>query len=286
LRSYVFKSPLRVISTDDAPVIDPTNYPIHPVDLRKPAWRRSVRLGIDLWRVRRADLLVPFSKWASEIIIRGTGKSPDVVKPIHVGIDLEQWRYEPRQSAETNQRLRVLFVGADFTRKGGAHLLESFERHLADIAELHLVTKSAPTALPPNVYVYDDLNTNDARLANLYRRSDLLVHPTTSDLSPWVVLEAMASGLPTVVTPVGGIADLVEEGKTGFFVPVGDVDALAAAIRSLADNPQRRRQMGECARRFIEQNYDASVNVRKILELMKSVVDRRGAAPSPRGKDN
>ncbi len=286
LWGYFRKSPVRIISTDDAPVIDPATYPLHQVDRMKPAWRLAIRLWIDLWRVRRADLLVPFSKWAGDLTVQAAGISPDLVTPVHVGLDLEYWRPPPLPGRTTaaNRRAKVLFVGGDFVRKGGAHLLEAFERHLKDAIELHLVTKSAPPSVPDNVYVYSDLSVDDHRLRDLYQQVDLLAHPTTADLSSWVVLEAMATGLPAVVTPVGGIIDLVDDGKTGIFVPVGDVDALAAAIRSLVEAPETRRQMGERARKSVEQNFDAAVNVPRILGLMKSAVDSRAnrrVTPAP-----
>lgn len=275
LRSYLYRSPLRMISTDDAPVVDPSTYPIYPSDLKKPAWKRAVRLRIDLWRARRADMLVPFSHWAGDILIRGAGVAPSRVTPIHTGLDLEVWRHEPKPLRSPTDRVRLLFVGGDFERKGGLHLLEAFVHRLSDAAELHLVTKSAPPALPPNVHVYADLNANDERLTQLYRQADILVHPTTSDLSSWVVLEGMASGCPAVVTPVGGIVDLVVEGDTGLFVPVGDVERLARALRSLIDDPVRRREMGARARRMVEEHFDAKINVPQILAIMKDSVDRR-----------
>jgi glycosyltransferase involved in cell wall biosynthesis len=275
LRQYFFKGPLRVISTDDAPVVDPLTYPMHPVDRKKPKWRRALRLRIDLWRARRADLLVPFSNWAGDIIVAGAGVPRERVLPIHVGLDLSLWRCEPKPVRAAAERVKLLFVGGEFVRKGGHHLLEAFGRYLSECTELHLVTKSAPKTLPPNVYVYDDLNANDERLARLYREADILVHPTTSDLSSWVVLEAMASGCATVATPVGGIRDFVEEGENGVFVAVGDVDGLAAAIKSLVVDPAKRHRMGMSGRRMVEERFDAAMNVPAILQTMKTAVDRR-----------
>ena len=253
LRGYWFKRPLRIVSSDDAPVIDPSTYPLHPVDQRKPGWRRAVRLQLDLWRARRADLLIPYSEWAGDLVVAGAGVPRSRVVPIHVGLDLDVWRCEPKAFGGETDRVKLLFVGGEFERKGGAHLLETFVRHrLGDVAELHLVTKTAPSNLPSHVHVHDDFEPNDPRLAKLYREADIFVFPTTSDLSPWVVLEAMASGCPVVTTPVGGIVDMVEESQTGLFVPVGDVDALSRAVKSLIADPERRRAMGTCGRQLIE----------------------------------
>ena len=275
LFAYLFRSPVRVISSDDGPAVDPTTYPFHPVDSKKASWRRAVRLKIDIWRARRADLLIPFSRWAADLLVTGAGVSRERVVPLHVGLDLSVWQFRPRPVSDRPTRTKILFVGGEFTRKGGSDLLSAFIARLADSAELHLVTRTAPAELPPNVHVYADLGANDQRLVELYRQADIFVHPTTSDLSPWVVLEAMASGCPVVTTRVGGIVDLVEEGQTGLFVPVGDVRKLADAIERLVLNPAMRRDMGARGRRLVEKNYNAEMNVPAILDLMKKTVDRQ-----------
>ena len=281
LRGYFSSSPLRVISSDDAPASDPSRYPFHPIELKKPAWRRAVRLKVDIWRARRADLLIPFSRWAGELLVRGAGVDKDRVIPIHVGLDLSLWKYESKCQQETGKPTKLLFVGGEFFRKGGGDLLTAVEGPLASMVELHIVTKTSLKNLPSNVYVYNDLNANDERLARLYREAEILVHPTTSDLSPWVILEAMASGCAVITTRVGGIVDFIDEGDTGLFVPVGDPTALAIAIKTLVTDPALRLGMGARARKNIEESYDAEVNVKRILRVLKDLVDQRRKRAPP-----
>lgn len=283
LRSYVAAAPLRIVSADDAPVVDPDTYPLHPVDRQKPAWKRALRLKIDLWRAHRADLLMPFSHWAAGIMTADCGLAPERVVPIHVGLDLDLWQYVPKPLPAAGQRVKILFVGGEFVRKGGADLLAAFVGGLSDSTELHLVTKSAPADLPAHVHVHADLGANDTRLRQLYREADVFVLPTTSDLSPWVILEAMASGCPVIATPVGGIVDLIDDGVTGTFVPVGDVVRLTGAINDLVENRQRRREMGEAGRRFVERHFNAALNVPAILREMKALVD--GSSSGRRAAD-
>src|SRR5436309_2056112 len=80
------------VSGDDAPALDPDRYPMHPRDRAKPRWRRALRLQIDLWRARHADLLIPFSPWAGRILVEGAGVPASRVHPVHVGLDLDLWR--------------------------------------------------------------------------------------------------------------------------------------------------------------------------------------------------
>ncbi|MDP9045241.1 MAG: glycosyltransferase family 4 protein [Pseudomonadota bacterium] len=280
LRAKFLRTPLRIVSTDDGPAIDPATYPFHPVDGRKAAWRKRLRLRVDLWRSRSADFLIPFSTWAADLHIRGAGKSPDRVEPIHVGLDLRIWPDRDRSNVVAHDRIKLLFVGGEFERKGGALLLQVFKSHFQDVAELHLVSKSAPKDLPANTTLYDDYHANDPRLAELYRAADIFVLPTLSDLSSWVTLEAMASGCPVVVTPVGGISDLVDPEVTGILIPVGDADALRKAIERLIDDPARRIEMGQAARRYVETRFDAAKNVPRILGIMKRLVDADRLRPA------
>lgn len=78
------------------------------------------------------------------------------------------------------------------------------------------------------------------RMRDEYRRAAMLVLPSAQETSPMVIAEAMAAGVPVVATRVGGVGHLVQEGRTGYLVDVGDVDALARRIAGLlADEPTR-----------------------------------------------
>jgi glycosyltransferase involved in cell wall biosynthesis len=63
-----------------------------------------------------------------------------------------------------------------------------------------------------------------------------------------VVLEAMAHGKTVIATPVGGIPTLIEDGRTGFLVPVGDADALRATLERVLADPDLRKRVGDAAR--------------------------------------
>jgi glycosyltransferase involved in cell wall biosynthesis len=70
----------------------------------------------------------------------------------------------------------------------------------------------------------------------------------SSEGLPLTLLEAMQAGRPAVATEVGGVAEALEDGRTGLLVRPGSADALKEALATLLDDPERRREMGEAAR--------------------------------------
>jgi glycosyltransferase involved in cell wall biosynthesis len=87
---------------------------------------------------------------------------------------------------------------------------------------------------------------------------------------PIALLEAMAAGLPTVATSVGGIPEVLTDGHEGFLVPDGDPDALAAALRKLLTDEHLRREMGEHAEACAH-DFDLTGAVRRMQEIYESV---------------
>jgi glycosyltransferase involved in cell wall biosynthesis len=275
LRSYLCSRPLRIASADEPPLTNRRTHPLYPHEQGKSTLRRDLRRALDHWRIRRTDYFIPFSGWVADILTE-CGAPPERVYPVHVGLDLDLWTPGTRRPERDGERVKLLFVGADFERKGGALLLEVFKARFQDRAELHLVTRHAPPSPPPHVHVHRDFEPNDPRFIELYSQADMLVVPSTADLGPlWVFMEAMAMRLPVIGTDTGANTELLRHGQTGFLVRIGDGEDLAGAIETLVRNPALRREMGERGRELIEAKYDARTNVPLILRAMKDAVDAR-----------
>jgi glycosyltransferase involved in cell wall biosynthesis len=168
---------------------------------------------------------------------------------------------------------RLLFVGADFERKGGPLLLDVFRRHLRDQCELHLVTRHAIDP-EPGVHVYTELKVGDRRLHELYQSCDVLVLPTLADCFSMAALEAMACGLPVIISTIGGIPEIVVDGETGILIGPGRGDALLQALRSVLASPATRRRFGLAGRHRVERLFDSRRQVATTLSIIASVGQR------------
>ena len=116
-----------------------------------------------------------------------------------------------------------------------------------------------------------------ADIPDILNASDIFVLCSRVEGNPMSVQEAMASGLPVVGTRVGGIPELVEEGKSGLIVPSDDEPALADAIQSLIDQPELRLQMGQQALRRAQEQFDIRHTVRAYEALYERIRDGKRA---------
>lgn len=120
---------------------------------------------------------------------------------------------------------------------------------------------------------------NQRAIPAAYASADLLVLPSDHG-ETWglVVNEAMACGVPAIVSDQVGCADdLVRPGKTGLVYPMGDVAALAKSIEMLATNPELRREMGEAARTVVTTEYTIQRTVDAIIDAVHSLTGRTRA---------
>jgi glycosyltransferase involved in cell wall biosynthesis len=100
--------------------------------------------------------------------------------------------------------------------------------------------------------------------------ADAFVLPSRSEAFPNGAIEAMAAGLPVIASRVGGLVDLIDEGRTGLLVEPDDPRALAAAIESLVVSPARAEVLGACARDEVSRRYSFERMVRGFEDLYLS----------------
>jgi alpha-maltose-1-phosphate synthase len=237
----------------------------------------TVRRALDYERRLhdRTDLIFAMSEWLRRAFIDDYEQPPDKVVAVGAGPGLDE---VPPEVDRDYSRPRYLFVGKDFDRKGGPQVLQAFEhvrtRH-AD-AELTIVGPRPRHPEQAGVRFLGRLSNAPAgaeALGQAFREATAFVMPSVYEPFGVAFVEAMAFGLPCVASATCAMPEIVSDNTTGYVVPCGEVDLLAARMLDLAD-PERARCMGDAGRRRFLERYTWAGVARKIV----SEVDRRLSA--------
>lgn len=163
----------------------------------------------------------------------------------------------------------MLYVGKDYALKGVAHLLDAadllgeagrLDIHFVLVGAMSDATQARVAAMP-NVSLMG-FQTGSA-LAALYASSDMSVVPSSWENFPFVVMEAMSSGIPVIGSRVGGIPEMIVDGQTGVLVDItrGQTHGpragaiLAESITRLVDDGDLRIRMGARARERVLERF-------------------------------
>lgn len=194
-----------------------------------------------------ADTIFCLSDFAAGTLVQnGISHSKIMVNPL--GYNPNIFFPSAKKEKKRNQPLRLVYAGIITKRKGVHVLLESLESFSEDAVQLTLIGPAGDASTLLNHHLHKPNITyipflSQAELANELRKADVFVFPSFLDSWAAVVVEAMACGLPVVVTENTGAAQLVTE-QTGRIIPVNDVTAIRNAILFFLDNPEVSGQMG------------------------------------------
>ena len=157
-----------------------------------------------------------------------------------------------RETPALRERLRVILVGDGPLRRALTEQVRS-----AGIDDIVFFTGASD------------------RVADWLHALDVFVLPSLNEGISNTLLEAMACGLPTLATRVGGNAELLDDGVSGRFFGPGQVQVLAGLVRQYLDDPAQRRQHGAAARRRAEQHFSLRTMVSRYGELYRQVAAGR-----------
>jgi glycosyltransferase involved in cell wall biosynthesis len=175
-----------------------------------------------------------------------------------------------------------LFVGSLLTLKGVEYLLAAVPEIIKKHPELSLIIVGDGPEKERFEKIVDHLLIREqvrfvGRVAceatsEWYRQAGIVVVPSLDEAQGIVVLEAFSHGLPVVASNVGGIPDMVQDGRNGLLVPPGDSAAIAAAICRLFDD---RELWTRCAQDAYETSlrYSWDQGISQILDLYKEVLN-------------
>ena len=230
-------------------------------------------------RLRNVDLIVGCSEHITAPIRRRFPRFADRCRTIHNGVDIGP---EVDRSGRDGT-VTLLHVGRISPEKGHHVLVAALNEVVREHPELRLVLVGEESVVPAEwaVDISSDPAVRDLKrfygrsyleqvrelmspelaerttwtgrltyeqCARRYADADLFAFPSFFEAMPVPPIEAMASGLAVVSAPAGGAVESIRDGVTGVFVPRGDAQALARAIRELIEDPVRRAALGAAGR--------------------------------------
>ncbi len=192
--------------------------------------------------------------------------------------DIDHRNYVSHALPGTGEVFRVVYVAHTTLLKGLHYLLDAWKSLALPNAELVIVGGYVQSVSPKLKRKYAEAFRGDASIvwagftrnpAEWYRTASLFVLPSITEGNPRVVMEAMACGLPVITTE--NAASIVEDGKTGYVVPIRDSKALASKIRKLYDDRALAQEMGNNGRQVLLAKQSFSDKVFAIYEeLLRS----------------
>lgn len=204
--------------------------------------------------------------------LQGLAGAPERVSLVYHGLDLDRFPAPPARPARdgTGDPVRLLSVGRAVRKKGFDTLIDALARLPRAIAwtwtligkgeDLAALQARADAAGIADRTVFAGAQAQ-AAVFDAYRAADLFVLPSRiaedgdRDGLPNVLMEAAAFGLCPVATPISGIPELVEDGRTGRLIPPNDPAALAEALAALIADPGARQSLGAAAERRVRADF-------------------------------
>ena len=187
----------------------------------------------------------------SEFVLRSIPKKVRAMKPCQVapfGSPPSTNHFENNSEQRSQDPLKLLFVGSMSQRKGLADLFEAMN-HLKtkSISLTVLGQPSMPMGFYRSYYTrFEHIGPcSNKQVRNVMQKHDVLVLPSIVEGRALVQQEALSCGLPLLVTPNAGGEDLIEEGKTGFLIPIRQPQTLAKRIEWFLNHRSERHEMGQ-----------------------------------------
>lgn len=240
----------------------------------------------DLWKLvlrdcEQADLLMVNSDFVKDTFV-ACGYPPEKIRVAYLGV--RETFFDLKREYRIPGSVRLLFTGNFDLRKGPQYLLEAIRRCRRDglDVQLRLIGNIADGVR----YLRDSDSeffthtpfVPPEELTEAFSRADIFVSPTLAEGSSRSAMEAAAAGMPIITTRNCGLP--LEHGKSVFYVPIKDAEALAEAIARLAADGDLRESLGRCAMRQITGSYTWADYGRRARAVLEQAVAMREGNPA------
>lgn len=237
--------------------------------------------------LKRSDEIIAVSKYTKKELLKNYNLNANKINVIYNGVDVNKFKPAKdknkikRELGLNNDKI-ILCVGRLYSRKGLPTLLRAAPLILRRFRNVKFVISGKGfrneedrfKAFANHLKVGKNISFigyfPDERLPKLYQAADIFVLPSTYENMPFALLEAMATALPVVTTNVGGIPEVINDGKNGLLFNPLDFCGLADKVLYLLENPAFASEIGFSGRRTVEERFDW----RRIVEQSLEVYDK------------
>jgi glycosyltransferase involved in cell wall biosynthesis len=239
---------------------------------------------------RKVDMIVANSAAVREEVSAFEHLDPARIRVIHNGVDIR----EPTDAFVRKELRATWGIGPDDVlvgyvanyrnRKGHGTLIRAIAKASRIDPSLRLILvgegprRDALEALIVQLGLAGVIRLHGAEpdARDIIGAFDIAVQASESEGLPNAVLEAAAAGLPIVATDAGGTTEILDGGRTGILVPIGDEAAMAEAITRLAGDPELRRRLGDDARAFVASSFGVDRFVDETAALYEELAESKG----------
>lgn len=198
--------------------------------------------------------------------------------------NMTQTRQSVRQSLGLSPKSIVcITVGRLVPVKGQSDLIDALPDVLAEYPDTHILIVGEGELRDDLLQQTQTLNLEDhvhflgwrTDIPNLLGASDIFALPSLNEGLGLVLIEAMAQHLPTIATQVGGVPEVVLDGKTGLLVPAQSATKMSEALNDLIANPQKREHMGEAGYQRAVEHFSIQSTVEKTAAIYRNLIGEK-----------
>jgi glycosyltransferase involved in cell wall biosynthesis len=247
---------------------------------------KILRRVLNGWLARRTPFILAGSEAIRDDIVRYDRVPPGKIRVVPYGVDVEKFdsalsRGEAREKLGlSGGRFLIGTVGRLEEQKGQKYLIDAAGRLCREGREATLLIVGSgreedrlrDQAMREGIGDAVHFLGTRRDLPELFRAMDVFAFPSLWEGFPIALLSAMAARLPVIVTPVGGVPEVVKDGINGLIVPAGDPVALAAAIWRVHEDPVGASVLGGAAEATIRDRYSHRTTARRIMEIYEQVL--------------
>jgi glycosyltransferase involved in cell wall biosynthesis len=240
--------------------------------------------------LKRSNKIIAVSDFTRRELLQYYKVREDKIRVIHNGVDTRKFHpaADKRKAKEelgfNPEDIAILSVGRLYARKGLFTLIESMPAVVRRFPRAKFIISGKGqsnemkklVAHAQKLGVIDNIVFTgyypDRKLPRLYQAADVFAFSTFYENLPFAVLEALSTGLPVVTTNVGGIPEMIEDGKNGFLVQPFNAQELSDRILYYLEHPNAASEMAFMARKVIEERFDWRLIVKKVLRVYEEAL--------------